>query len=41
MGALHTKAGDIGCARFRHPQSVQDEQAGKGVVAGGGGLGRC
>jgi hypothetical protein len=39
MGALDAKVGDIGFARFRHPQSVQDEQAGEGVVAGGGGLG--
>ncbi len=39
MGAFHAKVGDIGGAGFRYPQSVQGEQAGKGVVAGGGGLG--
>jgi hypothetical protein len=40
MGALDTKVGDIGGARFRHAQPVQGEQAGKSVVAGRGGLGR-
>ena len=40
MGVLHAKVGDLGLARLRHPQSVQGEQAGEGVVAGGGGLGR-
>jgi hypothetical protein len=40
MGALHPEVADVSCARFRDPQTVQGEQAGKGVVAGAGGLGR-
>jgi hypothetical protein len=39
MGPLHPEVGDVGGARLRHPQAVQGEQAGKGVVAGGGSLG--
>jgi hypothetical protein len=40
MGALDTKVGDIGRARFGYSQPVQGEQAGEGVVAGRSGLGR-